>query len=214
MAKKDKSKEYDPVEKVERMNRIFDQLVLPIIVFSIIMGVVSAVIFTPSCGAGCGGDRPVDPVTSQTGSQQSLDPYLMRQVLLEDMESSRAIFEQGGYTVVESEQSGLVAYCRLDENTQIFENIADSSGGRYSAVMYESDSVSVTVRVYSGTIFFVEASDSDRMASAVFRDDAFSTWTSGSDADAAGVFELISAGQLSELVEQYKAKILSLVSIQ
>lgn len=210
MAKKDKSKEYDPVEKVERMNHIFDQVVLPILIFTVIMAVISAIIIKPeSCVSGYADDlAPVEDTRAE------LDPYLIRQVLLEDMESSRSIFEQGGYTVVESEQSGLVAYCKLDENTRIFDNIADSSGSRYSAVMYESDGISVTVRVYSETIFLVEATDGDRIASAVFRNDDFSMWTSSSDADAAGVFELISAGQLSGLAEQYKAKILSLVSSQ
>ena len=208
MADKEKIRSTDPVEKVERMNRIFDQLVLPMIIFTVIMAVVSAFILKPeSCVRSFAGDlAPVEDVQSQP------DPYIMREVLLEDMEINRSIFELGGYTVVETEQSGLVAYCQLDEYTQIFDNIADSSGSRCSAVVYEKDGLSVTLRVYSKTIFLVEASDGVQTLSAVFRDEDFGTWTSSSDADAAGVLSLVPAQQLSGLLDMYEEKILSLVS--
>ncbi len=201
-------KDYDPADKVERMNRIFDQVVLPIIIFTVIMAVISAIIIKPeSCVSGYADDlAPVEDVRTE------LDPYLMREVLLEDMAANRSIFEQGGYTIVETEQSGLVAYCQLDECTQIFDNVSDGSGGRYSAVMYEKDGLSVTVRIYSGTIFLVEASDGQQRLSAIFRDDRFATWTSGSDADAGAIFELISAQQLADLAERYEQKIISLVN--
>ena len=208
MADKEKIRSTDPVEKVERMNRIFDQLVLPMIIFTAIMAVVSAFILKPeSCVRSFADDlAPVEDVQSQP------DPYIMREVLLEKMEINRSIFELGGYTVVETEQSGLVAYCQLDEYTQIFDNIADSSGSRCSAVVYEKDGLSVTLRVYSKTIFLVEASDGVQTLSAVFRDEDFGTWTSSSDADAAGVLSLVPAQQLSGLLDMYEEKILSLVS--
>lgn len=209
MANKSKNKAYDPTEKVERMNRIFDQVVLPAIIFTVIMFIVTAFILKPSCGVGDAFDELV-PV--ENDSQQNLDPYLMREVLLEDLEGNRSIFERGGYTMVETEQSGLVAYCQLDEHTQIFDNVADSSGSHYSAIMYEKDGLNVTLRIYSDSIFLVETSDGTRTLSAIFRDDEFTTWTSGSDADAGGILTVVSARQLSELVGQYKDKIISLVN--
>lgn len=207
MANSSRKKDYDPADKVERMNRIFDQVVLPIIIFTIIMAVISAIIIKPeSCVSGYADDlAPVEDVRAE------LDPYLMREVLLEDMAANRSIFEQGGYTIVETEQSGLVACCQLDEFTQIFDNVSDGSGSRYSAVMYEKDGLSVTMRIYSGTIFLVEVSDGQQLLSAIFRDDRFTTWTSGSDADAGALLELISAQQLADLAERYEQKIISLV---
>lgn len=193
-------------EKVERMNRIFDHVVLPMVLFTVVMFVVSALVFKPdSCG-----EKKQEPSAPEV-SYQNLDAFLMRDVLLENMENNRTIFELGGYTVVETEQSGLVAYRKLDDNTQIFENISDGSGGRYSAVMYEKDNVSVTVRIYSGTIFLVEAADGERSASAIFRDDRFGTWTSGGDVDAAQVLEIVPAEQLCTMIDRYKENILALV---
>ena len=199
---------YDPAEKVERMNRVFDHVVLPIIAFTIVMLVITAIILKPESCVKDYADT-LTPVEDNVSSEP--DAYLMREVLLEDMESNRLIFEQGGYTVVETEQSGLVAYRQLDEHTQIFDNIADSGANRYSAVVYEKDGLSVTVRIYSESIFLVEAAAGENSASAVFRDDNFATWTSGSDADASAVFGIVPAEQLRQLTETYKQTILSLV---
>lgn len=208
MSIKEKSNKTDPVEKVERMNRIFDQLVLPMIIFTVIMAVISAFIFKPeSCVKGYADDlTPVEDV------QPELDPYLMREVLLEDMDRNRSIFEQGGYTIVETEQSGAVAYCVLDDCTQVFDNVADSSGSRYSAVIYEKDGLSVTIRIYSSTIFLAEVSDGAQLYSAVFRDENFTAWTSSSDAGAEDVLSLVSAQKLAGLLDMYESKILSLVT--
>ena len=197
----------DPAVKVERMNRIFDHVVLPMILFTVVMFIVSAVIFRPDS---CSGKK--EELSAPAVSQEKLDAFLMREVLLEDMESNRTIFEQGGYTVVETEQSGPVAYLQVDDNTQIFENVADGTGGRYSAVIYEKDELSVTVRIYSGTIFLVEAAVGDDSESAIFRDEQFCTWTSGGDSDAAMVLEIVSAEKLSDMIDTYKESILSLVS--
>ena len=196
----------DPAAKVERMNHIFDHVVLPMILFTVVMFVVSAIMFRPDSCTNRNAEQP-----EPTVNHQNLDAFLMREVLLDDMESNRTIFELGGYTVVESEQSGLVAYRQLDDNTQIFENIADGSGGRYSAVVYEKDNLAVMVRIYSRTIFLVEAANGDRAVSAIFRDDRFSTWTSGGDADASSVLELVTADQLCGMIDRYKESILSLV---
>jgi len=160
-----KNNKYDPAEKVERMNRVFDQVVLPALIFTVIMFVITAIMLNPSCR------KEKEEISSPTsGSYQNLDAYLMREVLLEDMESNRSIFELGGYTIVETEQSGIVAYCQLDENTQVFDNIADSSGSRYSAIVSEKEGRSVTIRVYSDTIFLVEIAEGEKKLSAIFRD--------------------------------------------
>lgn len=200
-------KQYDPAEKVERLNRIFDQVVLPIIIFTVVMAIISSFIIKPeSCIGSCSDNlTPVEEVRSEP------DPYLMREVLLEDMESNRGIFEQGGYTVVETEQSGLVAHRQLDEHTDLFDNIADSSGNRYSAVVHVNDEYSVTVRIYSDRIFLVEFESDDSALSAVFRDDMFAQWTSGSDADAQSILKVVPSDKLSGLVEKYKQSLISLV---
>jgi|GEM_PF-6686399 len=203
----EKNTQYDPVEKVERMNRVFDHVVLPMLAFVVVMSVITGIILKPSC-SGKKAEQP-DAVSSQ--SQQNLDAYLLREVLLEDMEGNRGIFEQGGYTIVETEQSGLVAHRQLDEHTDIFDSIADSSGNHYSAVMYEDEKSSFSIRIYSQSIFLVEVSAGDKNISAIFRDDRFTTWTSGSDADASEVLALVPSEQLAGLVEQYKQSILSLV---
>ena len=200
-------KTFDPAEKVERMNHIFDHVVLPLVAVVIVLSVITAVMLKPSCGKG---EEPKNP-QMQTETMPQPDAYLMRRVLLDDMESNRGIFELGGYTVVETEQSGLVAFLQKDECTQYFENVADSSGGRYSAVVYDKDGLSVSVRVYSEHAFLVEVSDADRSAAAVFRDDKFTTWTSGGDAGANEVLSVASADLLTGLVEEYKQNILSLV---
>lgn len=203
-------KQYDPAEKVERMNRIFDRVVLPAIAFTVVMMIISAVMLKPSCGGG----QETDNKPPAASTQQKLDAYLMREVLLEDMESNRGIFEQGGYTVVETEQSGLVAHRQLDEHTDIFDNIADSSGNRYSAVVFEDETLSVTVRIYSEKIFLVEAQSEGVTLSAVFRDDGFAQWTSGSDADARSILDVVPAEKLSGLAEQYKQSLLSLIDTE
>ncbi len=198
----------DPAAKVERMNRIFDHVVLPMILFTVVMFIVSAFVFKPeSCVSGYADDlTPVENV------QPELDAYLMREVLLEDMAANRSIFEQGGYTIVESEQSGLVAFRQADEHTQIFENIADNSGSHYSAIVREKDGVTVTVRVYSENIFLVEAQQGETVVSAIFRDDLFTSWISGGDADAAAVMGIVPGDQLRAIIGDYKAGILALVS--
>ncbi len=203
----DNNKQYDPTEKVERMNRIFDRVVLPIIAFTAVMLVITAVILKPESCAKDFADT-MTPVEDNVSTEP--DAYLLREVLLEDMDSNYPIFEQGGYTVVETDESGYVAYRFIDEHTEIFENLTGSGDIPCSAVIYNDEVLSVTVRIYSGKIFLVEASSGEKSASAIFRDDRFATWTSGSDADAQAVLELADSRFLSGLVEQYKQSILSL----
>lgn len=196
---------YDPAEKVERMNRIFDHVVLPIIIFTVVMFVVSAVIFRhDSCV------KVPDSTQSVPNSTAEPDAYVLREVLLEDMESNRSIFERGGYVTVETDESGWVAYCRLDDSTEVFDGISDGSGV-CSVVSHVREDLSVKIRIYSENIFLVDVKCGEKSASAVFLDDTFGAWTSGSDAGAAKVLELISAQELTALTDAYENKILSLL---
>lgn len=203
----DRTPKYDPSERVEHMNRIFDRLVLPMIIVTVVIFGGFAIFSKPSCSCITSSE-----LTGQDdGVNAAPNAYVLRKVLLEDMEKNRGIFEAGGYTLVENEASGWVAYIALDEQTEVFDNLTDGSGGRYSAVTLDDGQRKIVVRIYSEHVFLVEVVSDDSSRSAVFCDDGFATFTSGSDADVADVLSVVSAQELSELTGLYKRTVLSLI---
>lgn len=195
--------------KVDKMNRLFDRLILPIIGFTILVFVAFSII--PNIVKGCSSERDDGPPSGSQEYLSRLDAYVLRDVLLEDMEANRPVFEDGGYTVVENDGGNYVAFIELQDGTQIFDNMIDSSGNVYSAVMRTKDDRKVTVMIYAQTLFLAVVTDKGETSSSIFRSADFSSYPSDSDADAQAVLSLAPAEELTDMVEVYKTTILSLV---
>ncbi|MBQ9993531.1 MAG: hypothetical protein IJP17_02330 [Clostridia bacterium] len=191
----------DPAERVERMNGIFDRLVLPMLLFTLaiflIFGVAPKVI---SC------DKQDSSTVTENASQG--DFYASRAALLTDMENNLTRFETAGYILVDDDSTGTVAYKKLDSGTEIMENLCDVNGNIFSAVssartIGEKDA-DVTIMVYSGSLFLVSVTVGEETTSAIFGSDMFLPPISGSDEDISAVLALVPSDDLAEMMEEYR----------
>lgn len=202
MNKNDKPK-VSPEERVERMNGIFDRLILPMILFTIAVFVGFAVIPKLADCASCGGKQPSAEIPS-ANEQTDSDFYSMRAILLDD-EECLSLFEAAGYTLMESGGS-TVAYRQLDSGVMIIENLRDSNGQPYSAICLkdEQKGTDTTIMLYSSSIFLVLVDTADGSVSAIFDNDEFLSAPSAADAEQEAVLALVSSAALSSMTEQYK----------
>ncbi len=188
----------DPQERVDNMNSIFDRIVLPMLIFTVVMFVVLGV--TQKC-SGSSEDSARHP---QADAVQT-SPFDRRERLLDDIDANADLFEAAGYTLIDNGDT--VAYRKLDSGAEIFENMKDSNGYRVSIITFEAEGRSIVISVYSENIFLVSVKSETASASAIFDNTAFSEAASPSDRDRAEVLKLAESRELSELLEQYLASI-------
>lgn len=190
---------------MDKMNGIFDRLVLPILLFTAAVFVIFGVV--PKLGS-CGQQTAEQELAAQE------DFYALRTVLLSDMDGCRDIFEAAGYTVMESEGSDeLIAYRALDSGAEIIDNLHDSSGTAYS-VIYRTDpdtGVETNIMIYDKALFLVMIAADGQNTSAVFYDEGFTADASSSDLGQRDVLALVTAESLTSLLEEYKASMLEIV---
>lgn len=201
---KDDRKKASPEERVERMNSIFDRLILPMIIFTVVVFAGFAVIPKLGSCTDCSGKPPAENVPS--ASEQSDDDfYSMRAILLAD-EDCLSLFEAAGYTVMDNGESGKVAYRTLDSGVMIIENLRDSNGQPYSAISLKDEQAGTdtTIMLYSSSIFLVLVDTAEGSVSAIFDNDEFICASSSTDAEQEAVLALVNSAELGNMMEQYK----------
>lgn len=210
--KNQKNSKLSPDERVERMNSIFDRLVLPAILFTVIILIVLG--FVTDCN-GCNGCTEQDAdQNAQQDSNDATDVYALRELLLSDIEGNRDIFESAGYTVMSLDGADEpIAYRELSSGAQIIEGLKDSSDTTYS-IIYRTDpdtGTETNLMIYGKSLFLVLVKFDGGSLSAVFYDESFTHDTSGSDSGQQEVIELVSQESLTELLSEYKKSLLSVV---
>lgn len=206
---KENRKKASPEERVERMNSIFDRLILPMIIFTAVVFIGFAVV--PKLGSciSCDGAKAEDtPAVSVQGD----DFYSLRALLLAD-EDCMSLFESAGYTIIDNGDSGNVAYRKLDSGVMIIENLRDSNSQLYSAICLTDSQAGTdtTIMLYSDSIFLVLVDVSGEPISALFDSESFTLPPSAIDTQREAVLALVSAETLSDMVAQYKQSTLSVV---
>lgn len=191
--------ERNAAEKLERMNGIFDRLIVPMLIFSALFIICVGLIpkWAASCAQNNGLSAQDDIVISESYSF-----YQSRARLLANIESSAEVFEQHGYVLVEDENAGTVAYRRLESGTEIMDNLIDQHGNRYSVVTATVGDTVVTLMIYSRDAFLAMAKQGENQWSAVLDSENFAAVSSS---DAAELFEHVTAQQLAALLDEYKA---------
>ena len=202
MSRQEKEKR-DPQERVDRMNSIFDRLVLPMLIFTLALFVAFGVIPKIKTCASAGEQPPAASEQQDTPQDaQPQSPYARREELLSDFETNAVLFEAAGYVLADND-GGIVAYRALDSGLEIFENMKDSNGYRVSVLSLEEGERRVVVTVYSERIFLVTASVGDDSAAAIFGSDSFIADVSASDTDQEDVLRLVGSDVPAQMVAQY-----------
>lgn len=190
------------------MNSIFDRLILPMIIFTVVVFAGFSII--PKLGScmSCSGKAPAENTAS--ADVQSDDFYSMRAMLLAD-DDCLSLLEEAGCTIMDNGESGKVAYRSLDSGVMIIENLRDSNSQPYSAICLkdEQKGTDTTIMLYSSSIFLVLVDTAEDSVSAIFDNDEFICAPSAADAEQEAVLALVSPENLSSMIEQYKEIILS-----
>lgn len=209
---KQKEKEKKAVDKVQRMNGIFDKLILPMIAFSLIVfavfGIIPAV--SESCESGGSGGASPD-YSINTGSSDD-EFYAARKVLMSDMEGNRTLLEQNGYELSNDYGANLTARRQYDDNTYAVEYCEDMFGC-FAIVRYipgEGETAaysSISLVVYSGTLISVEVASAEGTLSAVFTDEAFEGYSEQNAEQAQKILAAVTKEKLCILLEIYKTNL-------
>ncbi|MBE6754674.1 MAG: hypothetical protein E7559_10075 [Ruminococcaceae bacterium] len=193
-------------EKVARLNSIFDRLMLPIIIFTVLV-IIGAGLLPKAC-ASCSGDTLAEIDSAVLPPQTVFSFYSARAKLLENIAPYREILQGAGYFIMEDEENSeeFIAYKQLDSGLEIMENVIDSQGTHYTALMLEQgegeQKTAVTLMVYTENVMLAVAERGEDTRSAVF--DSGIMNMSASNTDAVAVFEYVSADTLSSMQKQYE----------
>lgn len=200
------------VEKVERMNKTFDTLALPIILFTVVTIFIFGALPTLKEKLGLGESSSVSSVLPE---QQSF--YSRRESYMLDMQLHLEELTQHGYTTPEGYEAGECASLMLDDSTEVLE-FSDNIGC-YSIVrrsVADKPYTKLSIIVYSENIILAELvlAEGDQL-SATFKNESFTEWKrkpvsdaelSQSDAvsTAERILEYVSSAELGALLEEYK----------
>jgi len=200
-------KKASPEERVDRMNGIFDRLVLPMVLFTIAVFVFFAVI--PKLGScSCAPEDKEEQISSQE------DFYSLRSILISDMAGNRSIFEAAGYTVMENGDAGdLIAYRELESGAEIIDNLRDTNGTAYS-IIYKTDAdtgIETNILIYGKSLFLVMVTAEGQNITAIFYNEDFTADVSSGDSGQSSVLALVTSESMAEMLEEYKASMNSIV---
>ena len=190
----------EAMARVERLNGVFDRLLLPMIIFTVALLV--AVAFIPRMAQSCAHGS----CAGSAETEQQFDFYEQRKHLHADMADYQSALEEGGYLVMAADEEGnLLAYKQLDSGVEIMDGIVDSHGTPYTALMLTTGegeaATEITLMVYTRTVMLAIAERGGETRSAVYESDTFAPDPSNSDITA--VSEWVSSEQLASMLSQY-----------
>ena len=200
-------KEKKGIDKVERMNRLFDKILLPAIGILIIMLLVS---FTVNkYREKFGSDRQS---ASQTAVQQS-EPqaFALRRSLLAGYAQYKEQFDAYGYKPVEGYSYDLSLCKTVDGEMSIFQ-FSDASLGELTIINFlpENDASpydSLSMTVSSHKLINVTAKNGEESHTVTFTDTAFSTYRADDGSEYKALMNLTDIDEINTLYEIFEADI-------
>ncbi len=200
-------KEKKGIDKVERMNRLFDKILLPAIGILIIMLLVS---FTVNkYREKFGSDRQS---ASQTAVQQS-EPqaFALRRSLLAGYAQYKEQFDAYGYKPVEGYSYDLSLCKTVDDEMSIFQ-FADGTLGELTIINYipsdkKSPYDSLSLAISSQRLITVTAKNGEESHSVTFLSYDFSSYTSDQEEEFNALMKLTDIGELSAIYEIFETDI-------
>lgn len=207
-------KEQKGIDKVERMNKMFDRVVMPAIGVLIILLLLSFIVgkLTDKFGGGhdAAGDAAVGSVVSD-GDVQKI--FSMRTALLADYEQYAEVFAAYGYEQVEGLQD--LALCKqVDEELTIWQ-FADSVLGDFTIVKYvpSSDEASyqmLSLTISSDKLLTVTASGEGFDYAVAFTAADFSTYQAKDKEQYRDMMKVVSMDELHSMYEIFETDIRNL----
>lgn len=196
-------------ERVDRMNHIFDKLILPIIGFTVAIFILFAVFggAYESCSSAPAGMASSTPPTTAAVESQSF--YAKRAIVMSRIESNRETLEAFGYEVSDQYGCGLTARWQYSPSTYSIDYFND--GKVYAIIRHDAGENAeafdyIAMGIYTERMITVEIGAGEECCSVVFTDEAFASVSPGSDeAETDRVLALATREMLISLLEMYKA---------
>lgn len=214
--RKEREKVEKAQEKVDRMNYVFDKLIVPMLAFVVLFIVVVSLLPKDfscySCAKSCSHD-----CAEQKKAEDSADFYKKRNALTSNINGNRAKFEANGWEVRDDLDVNPVAVKTLESGVTIKEY--------YDAVYYnrailrcerevsESDTgwSTIVLGIYSESCITVDVYAGGALYSTLFTNEEFTAWTSGDDFEAGRILSLTTREKLKSLLDEYKKCLLPII---
>ena len=201
-------KEKKGIDKVERMNSMFDRMILPAIGILIIMLLISFTVNRYREKFGSRGSNTVGTV-----SQQSAEPevFALRRALLGDYSGHKKEFEAYGYKPVDGYSYDLSLCKTVDGEMSIFQ-FSDASLGELTIINFlpENDASpydSLSMTVSSHKLINVTAKNGEESHTVTFTDTAFSTYRADDGSEYKALMNLTDIDEINTLYEIFEADI-------
>lgn len=195
----------DPEARVAYLNGIFDRLLLPMLIFTVL--VILGAVFIPKI-ASCdpGGSRTESAADAPADVRPAFDLYTARSRMYLDMSAAQAKLEAVGYLVMDDGTGNIVAYKQLDDGLEILEHVKDTEGTPYTALTETTGegetAAETTLMVYTRNVMLAIVKRGEETRSAVFTD-GFAP--DASDSDCGALLEWCEAEKLESMLARYEA---------
>lgn len=197
------------VEKVEKMNALFDKMVLPVLLIAAL-----AVFFFGALPKlkRCVSDETVQPqetavvtqsdVSGSDGQEEPNELYARRNAFLSDMKAHREEIEAKGYTFIEAVEGLDSIRIRPDEDTTIYEFCDNGKCyGQIRTTEFEVfEEAAVTVMGSSHINVVLTLADGEKLY-AVFENESF--LPEGSDDDQQMILAYLTSEELTGIKQRY-----------
>ena len=215
-SRKNREKIEKAQDKVDRMNYVFDKLIVPMLAFIVVF--IVAVSLLPkdfncySCAKDCS-----ESCAEKEKIEAQIDFYNRRNALTSNIEGNRSVFESNGWEVRDDLDVNPVAVKTLESGVVIKEyydaqyynrailrcerEVSESDTGWNTIVMGIYAENCITVDVYAGGALY----------STLFTNEEFTAWTRGDDFDAGRILSLATRTKLTELLDEYKKCLLPII---
>ncbi len=198
-------KEKKGIDRVERMNQMFDKIILPAIGILIIMLLISFTVNKYREKFGSGGQNAVGTVSQQNGEPEV---FALRRRLLGSYSDHKKEFEAYGYEPVEGYSYALSLCKTVDGEMSIFQ-FSDGSIGELTIITYTPENKttgydSLSMAISSHTLINVTAKSGEERHTVTFTDTAFSAYKAEDDGEYKALMKLTDIDEITTLYEIFE----------
>lgn len=204
-------KEKKGIDKVDRMNKLFDKVLMPVIGVIIILTLLSFIVGKLMDKFGGGeseGNASVSVSSSVSGNPNVFDT---RAALLANYETYAEAFAAYGYAPAEGYTQDLSLRKQVDEELVIYQ-FSDSAMGDFTILKYTPSAAdaayqSLSLTVSSASLINASARGGDFNYTVAFTSTDFSSYRKDDGEEYNALMKVVSPGELTSMYEIFEADI-------